>query len=256
LYVSSTAYISNILTTNETVAGVLTLSSGSNATPPLQIGGFGIYATAFALDIKSAQVNLFNGASLYLTLSTSGVGFGSSTDAGISRLGAASLAIGNGTAGDFSGIIRVGVGSAAAPSYALAATGNAGMYYSSGNGTGISYAGVGGLLVYSAYAMVRRDSLFAWSSDATFAGASPDTGISRLGAASLAIGNGTAGNTTGKLTLTSTVLADFGSAPTSAGTAGTVGQIVQHSGILYFCSVTGAGGGATQWNTITLVPIL
>ena len=83
-----------------------------------------------------------------------------------------------------------------------------------------------------------------------------DTGISRLGAASLAIGNGTAGDKTGILTLKEVILSDFGSAPTSAGTAGTVGEIVQHSGILYFCSVTGPGGGATQWNTITLVPIL
>jgi hypothetical protein len=82
-----------------------------------------------------------------------------------------------------------------------------------------------------------------------------DAGISRLGAASLAIGNGTAGDKTGQITATTHTVAASGAAPTSAGTAGTVGQIIANGGKLYFCSATGAAGAAT-WNTITLVPIL
>jgi hypothetical protein len=78
-----------------------------------------------------------------------------------------------------------------------------------------------------------------------------DTGISRLGAASLAIGNGTAGNTTGQITATTFTVAASGAAPTSAGTAGTVGQIITHGGFMYFCSVTGAAGAAT-WNKLTM----
>ena len=31
-------------------------------------------------------------------------------------------------------------------------------------------------------------------------------------------------------------------APTSVGTAGTIGQIIRYGGVLYFCSVTGAAG--------------
>jgi hypothetical protein len=53
---------------------------------------------------------------------------------------------------------------------------------------------------------------------------------------------------------TTYMLSDFGSVPTSTsggGTAGTVGQLVQHSGVLYFCSVTGVAGSAT-WNIITM----
>ena len=179
-------------------------------------------------------------------------------DAGISRLGAASLAIGNGTAGDTSGTLTLrqvysaqygGVPSGMTIFYPS----NAYLSIESGGTEIVTFSasvgtGGGGEALKSTYGLM-------WSSGAP-SGANPDTGIFRLGAASLAIGNGTAGDVTGKLTLKSTVLSDFGSAPTSAGTAGTVGQIVQHSGVLYFCSVTGAGGGATQWNTITLVPIL
>ena len=176
------------------------------------------------------------------------------TDAGISRLGAASLAIGNGTVGDTTGKLTVGVGSAVAPSYLMGST-QSGLYYSSGNGIGIAYQGIGTALFYTNYMMLRSGSVAAWSSDATFAGASPDTGISRLGAASLAIGNGTAGNTTGQITATTFTVAASGAAPTSAGTAGTVGQIIANGGKLYFCSASGSAGSAT-WNTITLVPIL
>jgi hypothetical protein len=92
-----------------------------------------------------------------------------------------------------------------------------------------------------------------WSSSSNAGGAN-DTGISRLAAGSLAIGNGTAGNTSGQITATTHTVAASGAAPTSAGTAGTVGQIIANGGKLYFCSVTGAAGSAT-WNTITLVPI-
>jgi hypothetical protein len=81
-----------------------------------------------------------------------------------------------------------------------------------------------------------------------------DTGISRLGAASLAIGNGTASDTSGNISAkTHTVTASSG-APTSAGTAGTVGQIIAYGGVLYFCSVTGAAGAAT-WNKLSMTAV-
>ena len=83
---------------------------------------------------------------------------------------------------------------------------------------------------------------------------SSDTGISRVGIGSLAVGNGAVGDTSGTLALTNIMLSDFGVAPTSLGTAGTVGQIVQHGGVLYFCSSTGVAGSAT-WNTVSMVAV-
>ena len=78
-----------------------------------------------------------------------------------------------------------------------------------------------------------------------------DTGISRLGAASLAVGNGTAGDYSGSLKLTTLQMAASSGAPTSAGTAGTAGEIIYYSGVLYFCSVTGTAGHAT-WNILNM----
>lgn len=56
------------------------------------------------------------------------------------------------------------------------------------------------------------------------------------------------------LSIGEVLMGDFGSAPTSAGTAGTAGEIVYHAGILYFCSVTGAAGAAT-WNKFNLTAV-
>jgi len=46
------------------------------------------------------------------------------------------------------------------------------------------------------------------------------------------------------------------STPTSAHTPGTAGQFAWDTTNLYFCSVSGPGGGATQWNKLVLVPII
>ena len=43
-------------------------------------------------------------------------------------------------------------------------------------------------------------------------------------------------------------------APTSVGTAGTIGQIIRYGGVLYFCSVTGAAGSAT-WNSLNMTAV-
>jgi hypothetical protein len=43
-------------------------------------------------------------------------------------------------------------------------------------------------------------------------------------------------------------------APSSASTAGNVGQIVSFNGVLYFCSVTGAAGSAT-WNALNMTQV-
>ena len=87
-------------------------------------------------------------------------------------------------------------------------------------------------------------------------GGACDVFISRATTNTLQIGT-TASNSSGTLELKEIVLTDFGSTPTSSsggGTAGTVGEIVQHSGLLYFCSVTGVAGSAT-WNVITMTQL-
>ncbi len=208
---------------------------------PVELGGTnfsdtvgGIETAAAALvhwstllgDLAETQVIPFDG------------GTPGTADTGISRLGAASLAIGNGTAGDASGKLSC--------TYIL----NGGFsQYIQGDASGSGWQ----LGYYQSGLGLGPNAPVYWGSSNSL---TSDTGISRLGAGSLAIGNGTLGNTSGTLNLKEIVLTDFGSTPTSSsggGTAGTVGEIVQHSGALYFCSVTGVAGSAT-WNVITMTP--
>jgi hypothetical protein len=108
-----------------------------------------------------------------------------STDNGISRLGAASLAIGNGTAGDTTGILTL-----------------EGIHCNLGSTLGLQYDPnfVSGLVLGSA-APIKFSS-------STPISAGVDTGISRLNPASLAIGNGTAGDFSGSLKLKSVLITD------------------------------------------------
>jgi hypothetical protein len=180
-----------------------------------------------------------------------------SIDTGISRLGAASLAIGNGAIGDVSGTLSAHTmllasgGSASAPVLSFTANTNTGIFIS--GGMNFSIFGVDQFMIGNGFIQINSSTPIGWGTGGP--GSTLDTGISRLGAGSLAIGSGAAGNTTGNITATTFTVAASGAAPTSAGTAGTVGQIIANGGKLYFCSATGAAGAAT-WNTITLVPIL
>jgi len=125
------------------------------------------------------------------------------TDTGISRLAGASLAIGNGTAGDFSGSLKLAelilpdgstttpplqFNNAGANAIGIYCVSNTAMYLQvNGNPRGVVLAsgmGVG-------------TTVFGFSSAITSAF---DTGISRLGAAGIiGVGNGTAGNSSGTL---------------------------------------------------------
>jgi len=100
----------------------------------------------------------------------------STVDSGISRLAAGSLAIGDGTAGDATGILTL-----------------EGIHCNLGTTVGLQYDpnSVLGLVLGSATPIKFSSS--------TPISAGVDTGISRLGAASLAIGNGTVGNSSGIL---------------------------------------------------------
>jgi len=180
----------------------------------------------------------------------------STVDSGISRLGAASLAIGNGTAGDYSGTLQLKTlilnngGAQGSLQFvnannAISFVSNYMRFVNQGN----SLAGID----LNANFLEASTGVYGFSSAANNFTAA-DTGISRLAAGSIAVGNGISGNTSGQITATTHTVAASGAAPTSAGTAGTVGQIIANGGKLYFCSASGSAGSAT-WNTITLVPI-
>jgi hypothetical protein len=179
-------------------------------------------------------------------------------DTGISRTGVGIVGIGNGTTGDVTGNLQFAQlnisGLLDSIGFEMFATGAGGLartittrVLQVANNVG------GGIRGF----MMSADSRVCWTNvtggggaDAAN-GASVDTGITRLAAGSVAVGNGTASDTSGNISAkTHTVTASAG-APTSAGTAGTQGQIIAFGGFLYFCSVTGVAGSAT-WNKLTM----
>jgi len=234
-----------------------------------------------ALQVRTAPLT---GAANYLNLNRGGyytmsieedghLQWGSSTsthaamDAAISRVSPNVLQIGMTTGTpDASGELnlsklKLNSGSVSAPSYGFSSTAQEGLY---DNGGYINFVVAN---YYAGYSLFNLNYLGAnlpagtrlaftttASADQNISGT--DTGISRNAAATIAIGNSIAGDASGTLELKKIVLTDFGSTPTSSsggGTGGTVGEIVQHSGVLYFCSATGAAGIAT-WNVITMTP--
>lgn len=60
--------------------------------------------------------------------------------------------------------------------------------------------------------------------------------------------------TSGYLSSPEILMQSASGAPTSAGTAGTAGEIIFFGGVLYFCSVTGGAGSAT-WNSVNLTAV-
>jgi hypothetical protein len=136
----------------------------------------------------------------------------STVDSGISRIGAASLAIGNGTAGDFSGKVTAGI-------FVSNVTGSAGAYQFINANYGFTLmvgyirfinAGSSGAAVDpNANLLVSgggddsgtKNGTLGFNGTSSFAAATAN--ISWLAAGSLAIGNGTSGDESGTLTCAS-----------------------------------------------------
>jgi hypothetical protein len=76
--------------------------------------------------------------------------------------------------------------------------------------------------------------------------------------ARLSVGGGAGGNfqvnDAGQVITPTIQMTAATGAPTSAGTAGTAGEVIYFGGLLYFCSVTGAAGSAT-WNKLTMTSV-
>jgi hypothetical protein len=211
------------------------------------VGSPKVYAT-------STGVQLSNGPLVWSsTVNANGV-----VDTGISRLAAGSLAVGNGTAADISGTVSAAV-------FALGATpasqGYLRMAYAGGffarnsansgdvrlltintvsttnelvfgSGGGLGPTGIrftpNADAMYMSSSGVQLNTVLGWTGG-TFVTNPSDTGISRLGAGSLAIGNGTASDKTGKLTLgtlTTTGAVAVASAVNIGGNGSTLGTAI------------------------------
>jgi hypothetical protein len=219
------------------------IAAGLNGTSTLTLthtGSTGVAAVSIPGQIKAqstfVSINVAGnilwefGTSLggFVSGSAQVVGWSSTTgagapDTGISRLGAASLAIGNGTAGDFSGSLQLAElilpdGSSATPSLqfdnvssnpiGIYCVSNTAMYLQvNGNPRGVVLAsgmGVG-------------TTVFGFSSAITSAF---DTGISRLGATGIiGVGTGAAASTAGTLVATTLQLASTSGPTWTSGSA-------------------------------------
>lgn len=162
-----------------------------NAVTAIQLNGTSINTGGTLTNV--AYLDQANSFSANQTLGSANV-LKWSTDNGISRLGAASLAIGNGPAGDFTGSLKLSlisnaVGSAGAPSYTFSSDLTSGIF---SGGTGVvnfTAASTTRMLYTANYLGVQAAFSIAWSQSSNAAD-TVDVILARLGAASLRLGGG------------------------------------------------------------------
>jgi hypothetical protein len=233
--------------------------TGTNLIASFQSGGSQVLGLDYSGDI----------------LSISGSVHSWNADSGISRLAAGSLAIGNGTAGDFTGALKLGtmiLAGGTSNTLVLSAANSAINFGSNNSGpTGLvtwlnnvaqvklgigtgEYTtldfeifsagltgGAGDIAVFNhttGSMALPSPAVYGWSSTAAAQG-TVDSGISRLGAASLAIGNGTASDTTGNLS--------FNKVIKYAGVATVSGGIPAEYATVDLTAQTGAISGGTLY---------
>lgn len=232
----ATADAQKVAKTGDVMTGVLTLPAGSNVAPSVNFAGAlttgmyfggGVNGPAFAT--AGALVGYFNGSNQFTVPAgfwSSGpaglIKFGPAGDVGLSRSAPGLLLLGNGTSGDQSGTLKAaGVvvnGTGPGPAgYAISVPSPGAAFGSNfnylnlnsnwgaanfniwGGALGIMGGGFSALtLAGSIY--VDKNRVIGISSGTAF-GVGPDVAFSRLGAATFALGNGTAGNTSGSLSL-------------------------------------------------------
>ena len=139
-------------------------------------------------------------------------------------------------------LVRVftAIGTALAPAYSFSSSTGSGMSFSNGNGVVLSYSTNFAICMTSLYAIVPAASVIGWTPSTIIA--NQDTGISRLGAGSLAIGNGTAGGVTGTLSLAAMIV---NTAKWSSGALTPNTNVVGSVGDLY--TWTGGTTSTTLW---------
>jgi hypothetical protein len=261
-----------------TAAGTINIPTGQNfEINGVPIGGGSAAWSALTGDLTETQVIPWDGGTV------------GTPDTGISRLGPAFLAIGNGLAGDFTGTLRlkvlsietagvgvetlsldavtglmqtsgglevggalsssgafqsVGLASVGTTAIAAGATGGQLILQPSGgnassvgweeNGVALrgalGFAAASSTLIYqSGVKTLTGTTVFGIGSTGNLLIGGTDTGVSRLAAASLAIGNGTAGNTSGNLSLNRVNVAGADYAGTVTITAAATTQAVTYA---------------------------
>jgi hypothetical protein len=238
--------------TNPATTGILRVASGDTA---IAFRNNANTADIVGLSKNTSDIISVGGSAGITTLGPVTLG---ATDAGLSRTAAASVAVGNGSAGDSSGTLLATTVSL--PSTGLIKLGsslgvsNFGNQVAFGNGTAGSISailqaggaqfnfgstsgydlGVGTLGVYT----LGSNGVRGWTSAA--ANVAADTGLSRLSAGVVALGNGTQGNVGGELRSTR-IAATYN----AAGTLQTSVHIVEDTCTLGTnCAVTLTGSAA------------
>jgi hypothetical protein len=209
-----------------TSGGVVEYAFAADATSGLIYNGSG--NTGF----RASGTNMLSISPTYIAIAQNGIPlqFGASQDSGISRLGAASLAIGNGTAGDFSGNLKLS--SITLPetnSYAFAAGtlfnyGASNLAAWSGGGLFLTDTGgdfnIGFWKTGTSYNVAMNSlGVASWTSSSTASNLTPDTGISRLGPGIIGVGTGAAASTAGTLVATTLQLASTSGPTWTSGSA-------------------------------------
>lgn len=171
--------------------GFLKEGSAIGATTPAAITSTTLTSSGLIRSNTHVQADL----NLYGVAANSALILGAGADANVSRLGSASLAIGNGTAGNTSGALTLTT---------LTTTNTAG-----GTITGATVTTTG-LIRANTHIQADLNYYAVAANSGIYMGAASDASISRLGAASFAVGNSSAGNTSGTLTLTNINLSGTG----------------------------------------------
>lgn len=199
-------------------------TDGSAGTPVFKCAsGAGLFGVSSTLIVSNngvqgpffnANVNLSTNAAMYT--------LGAAQDTGISRLAAASIAIGNGTTGDKSGTIAA---------HALT---------DDGSGNFFRFVASVGL-----EAELWNGGVFSWSSTAV-ANGTKDTGLSRLGPGVIGVGTGSSGSTAGNLEATEVI-----GVGTGGGNACAIQYVAGGSGG-FGLRDTSQGADLKQWDIITV----
>jgi hypothetical protein len=111
-----------------------------------------------------------------------------------------------------------------------------------GNYIGLYSSGTYGGNAYFSKIQVQSAAGESWTSSRTISGSTSTVALTY------------SGTNTPAFQVPALQLAAASGAPTSAGTAGTVGQTIAFGGFLYFCSVTGAAGSAV-WNQLSMTAV-
>lgn len=196
------------------------ISSGTAATASeLRWGG-----TSNGIRFQSANLGL--GSATVVGWSSGDI-YSAAEDVGFSRLGVGSLALGNASAADTTGLLRL-----SALSSGTAATASELRWGATSNGIRFQSANVG----------LGSATVVGWSSGDIYS-AAEDVGFSRLGVGSLALGNATATDVTGLLRLSGL----------SSGTAATASELrwgATSNGIRFQSANVGLGSGTVvAWSS-------